>query len=101
MRTIRSFFFGSFAMLAAVMFMCAPAQAFDYEPSLYSVSLEWPDIAPLDVVASAVNYVRIEDVPKPDANAHAATFTKQNQPLTSWRFAVAAYSRIDPHICAA
>lgn len=100
MRMIRSFFFGGLAMLAAVMFLSAPASASDYglgasaSPfELYVVDAV-PDLAPAAVIAEA------ERLPAPSMNRHAIVYASQNQPHTSWRFAVDAYSRIDPHILA-
>lgn len=98
MRMIRSFIFGGLAMLAAVMFLSAPAQAVDYEPGVSVYSLEFPDFAFSYVDVQAIEAVKHEDVPKLSANAHAITYASQNQPHTSWRFAVDAYSRINPHI---
>lgn len=95
---LRSLFFGGLAMLAAAMFMHAPARAIDYEPPGVSISIEWPEFALLDMASAEVALVRIDDVPKPNADARVVTFASQNQPLTAWRFAVDAYSRIDPHI---
>lgn len=98
MRMIRSFFFGGLAMLAAVMFLSAPASASDYDPGVYASPFELyvvnavPDLAPAAMIAEA------ERLPAPSMNRHAIAYTSQNQPHTSWRFTVAAYSRIDPHI---
>lgn len=98
MRMMRSFFFGGLALLAAVMFLSAPARAVDYEPGVSAYSLDRPEIAlNYDVAPSAILAKR-EDVPKPSMNAHAVAYASQNQPFTSWRYAVDAYSRIDPHI---
>ncbi len=101
MRMIRSFFFGGLAMLAAVMFLSAPASASDYDPGVYASPFELyvvdavPDLAPAAVIAEA------ERLPAPSMDRHAIAYASQNQPHTSWRFAVDAYSRIDPHILAA
>ncbi|MBN7758965.1 hypothetical protein JYP46_19230 [Nitratireductor aquimarinus] len=100
MRMIRSFFFGGFAMLAAVMFLSAPASASGYDPGVYASPFELyvvgtvPDPAPAAVIAEA------ERLPAPSMNRDAIAYASQNQPHTSWRFAVDAYSRIDPHILA-
>lgn len=94
---LRSLFFGGIAMLAAAMFMHAPARAIDYEPGLTVYSLEWPDFAPI-VEFTAVDEMRLTAVPQAHADAHAGIYTSQNQPLTTWRSAVEAYSLIDPHI---
>ncbi|UPT53455.1 hypothetical protein [Synechococcus phage Ssp-JY39] len=91
MRMIRRFFFGGLAMLAAVMFLTAPSRAIDFEPTLSGYSLDWPDA--VDVVVAVHKYV-----PKPAMNGHAVAYASQNHPMTSSRFAVDAYSRIDPHI---
>lgn len=96
---LRSLFFGGLAMLAAAMFMHAPARAIDYEPGLTDYSLEWPDFAPI-VETTAVDEMRLTALPQAHADAHAVTFSSQNQPLTAWRFAIDAYSLIDPHIWA-
>lgn len=98
MRMIRSFVFGGLAMLAAVMFLSAPARAIDYEPGLSAYSLDWPDAAYSYVDAADVALAAREDVPKPGADSHAVAYASQNPPMTSWRFAIDAYSRIDPHI---
>lgn len=100
MRMIRSFFFGGFAMLAAVMFLSAPASALNYGLGAYASPVELyvvdavPDLAPTAVIAEA------ERLPAPSMNRDAIAYASQNQPHTSWRFAVDAYSRIDPHILA-
>ncbi len=98
MRMIRSFFLGGLAMLAAVMFLSAPARAIDYEPGLSPYLLDWPDIAVSFTEVPEVTLAVREDVQGPTANSHAVAYASQNQPRTSWRFAVDAYSRIDPHI---
>lgn len=98
MRMIRSFFFGGLAMLAAVVFLSAPARAIDYEPGLSACSLDCPDIAVSFTEVPEVTLAAREDVLKPIANSHAVTYVSQNQPRSSWRFAIEAYSRIDPHI---
>jgi len=99
MRLIRSFFFGGLAMLAAVMCLSMPASAFDGDPGIYAMPLHLhvvgviPDATPKAIVVEA------ERMPTaPSENAHAVAYASQNQPLTSWRFAVDAYSRINPHI---
>ncbi|MCO6389349.1 hypothetical protein [Aliihoeflea sp. 40Bstr573] len=94
---LRSIFFGGLAMLAAAMFMHAPARAIDNEPA-HSVSFEWPDFAPLDARALVVADMRSTEVANLSSNSHAVAFAIQNQPLTAWRFAVDANLRIDPHI---
>ena len=98
MRMIRSFFFGGLAMLAAVMSLSAPARALDYESDLSAYSLDWPDAAFSYVDAADAVLAECDAVPNPSVNSHALAYVGQNQPLTSWRFAVDAYSRIDPHI---
>lgn len=98
MRYMRSFFFGSLAILATAMFMSAPATALDYEPALSSYSFEMPDVALVYLDTGSVVLASREDVPKPDANSHAFAYAVQSQPCSDWRFAVDTYSRIDPHI---
>lgn len=97
MRHIRSFFFGGLAMLAAALFITVPASALDYEPGLASYSTELPNVALVYVDDTA--YMLAEAaVPKPGGDAHSLIYASQNQLHTGWRFAVDAYSRIDPHI---
>lgn len=97
---IRSFIFVGLTMLAAAFFLHAPAMA-DIERSLdISTALEAPDILIMPEVAGRFTAVAAspEAVPKAGFDAHAVIYGGQNQPLSSWRLAVDAYSRIDPHI---
>jgi hypothetical protein len=97
MMTIRSFFFGGLAMLAAAIFMYSPALAMERGPGLYAAS-HVPDTPVYDLaVAPVVIPDRIESPKRSDA--HNAVYIRANQPLTTWRVATdQGYAHIDPHI---
>lgn len=99
MRLIRSFFFGSLAMLAAVVFISMPASALDREVGFYSAGadpFEYPVIVSAKPDAIVVD--EFQAIERSRADAHRAVYIRQNQPTSTWRFAADAYSRIDPHI---
>jgi hypothetical protein len=98
MRLIRSFFFGGFAMLAAVMCLSMPARAFELQPGICTVALDLHAAAMMSEVAPAAIITDAQRTPMPSENSHAVAYRSQNQPFTSWRFAVDAYTRIDPDI---
>lgn len=98
MRLIRSFFFGGLAMLAAVMCLSMPANAFDRDTGVYAAPLDLQLVGMASEAAPAAIVAKAERMPMPSTNSHAVAYASQNQPFTSWRFAVDAYSRIDPHI---
>ncbi len=95
MRLIRSFF-GGLAMLAAAIVISMPATAMDRDPGLYAPPMEtmtaFYQAPALDMIAPEV----LDDRSRHDA--HRAIYIRQNQPVSTWRVAVDAYSRIDPHI---
>lgn len=100
MRMIRSFFFGGLAMLAAVMFLSAPASASGYDPGAYAPPIVLYAFEAVHEHAPAAIIAEAERLPAPSMNSDSIAYASQNQPHTSWRFAVDAYSRIDPHILA-
>lgn len=98
MKMIRSFIFGGFAMLAAVLCMSAPAAAVSYEPPGYTVEVYSFDFVALDVFKVDVNQLVVSDLPDRSSNSHAVAYKVQNQPNSLFRQNVEAYSHIDPHI---
>lgn len=98
-KTIRSFFIGSLAMIAACFIMVAPSAA-DYEGNggLYSASFQLPDMVFYDEAPHVAILAEKAAPAQPSSNDDAAAYTVANQPLSAWRISADAYRHIDPHI---
>jgi len=100
MKLFRSLFFGCAAMLAAVLCMSAPASAVDYSPGVFQIHSVSYDYVVSDVFKAVAVLPAQVELPDRSHNAHAVTFNSYNQPLSTWRRSIDAYSHIDPHIMA-
>ncbi|MGU3399242.1 hypothetical protein ACLBWS_05785 [Brucellaceae bacterium D45D] len=98
MKMIRSLFFGCAAMLAAVLCMSAPASAVDYSPGVFQIHSVSHDYVVPDIFKTVATIPAKLDLPERSTNSHAVIYVCQNQPHSTFRRALEAYSHIDPHI---
>lgn len=100
MRFSRMLFGLPFACLALVcaLTFAVPMRYFDHPAGLSEVAYHLPDLTLPTVFVDKVAIVTERSTIAAPADAHRVAYDIQNQPLSAWRVAVDAYSRIDPDI---